>query len=97
MGVHPLTLLKFINSYIRSILEWGFLATGNASPSLKRLLDVEYGISLKIALVCVCGLCKSVPLNVSLLLSDQLSLDSRRTWLTDKYLLKTGDPYLRIL
>lgn len=84
-GADPRTLLNFSNAFIRSILEWGFIATSNASPSLKSLLNREYGISLKISL----GLCKSVPLNVVLLLSGQLSLDARRTYLIDRFLLKT--------
>ena len=83
-GGHPKILINIYKGLIRSRLEWGCQLFNNCSKTLKKKLDVvQYG-ALRAAL----GLMCSTPTNVILDLANEPPLESRRIYLTKKFVTK---------
>ena len=85
-GAHPLNLIKVYKGYVRAILEWGSLCYSNAKKSLLTTLDTVQNKALRI----VSGLMRSTSIFGLHKLLNIPTLDTRRKFLINKYLIKAN-------
>lgn len=83
-GGHPITMLNFFKSYIRSHLDYGSILLAKCSKKLLEKLDKVHFQALRICL----GFMRSCPTNIILSESAELPLNIRRNFLATKLLLK---------